>query len=97
MTIQTNQEMLSFLTHSLNNILGSAPETVRQTIRLLSRSGDYEKNTAQSKAINNISYLFSIFYIVDNLIQTFKQCATKPEFFQLSWHQDNQGEGHIMK
>jgi hypothetical protein len=95
MAIQTNQEMLSFLTHSLNNILGSAPETVRQTIRLLSRSGDYEKNTAQYKAINNISSLFTIFYIVDNLIQTFKQCATKPEIFQLSWHQDNQGEGHI--
>jgi len=69
--------------------------TRKKTIRLLSRSGDYEKNTAQYKGINNISSLFTIFYIVDNLIQTFKQCATKPEIFQLSWHQDKQGKGRI--
>jgi hypothetical protein len=95
MAIQTNQEMLSFLTHSLNNILGSAPETVRQTIRLLSRSGDYEKNTAQYKAINNISSLFTRFSLVDALIKTVKLSIADPNDLESSWHQDNQGEGNI--
>jgi hypothetical protein len=95
MAIQTNQEMLSFLTHSLNNILGSAPETVRQTIRLLSRSGDYEKNTAQYKAINNISSLFTRFSLVDALIKTVKLSIADPNDLESSWHQDNQGEANI--
>jgi hypothetical protein len=92
---QTNPEMLSFLTHSLNNILGTAPETVRQTIRLLSRSSDYEKNTAQYKAINNVSSLFVIFSLIDTLITTVKLSVAAPNDFKSSWHQDSQGEDNI--
>jgi signal transduction histidine kinase len=95
MTTQNNQEMLSFLTHSLNNILGSAPETVRQTIHLISRGGDYEKNTAQYKAINNMSSLFNRFSLVDALIKTVKLSIADPNELESSWHQDNQGEAHI--
>jgi len=90
---QANKQMLSFLTHTLNNSLGAAPEIVRQTIRLL--SNDYEKNTAHYKAINNVISLFATFSIIENLIQTFKQYIVAPETFQLSWQSDNQGEGTI--
>ncbi|OAD20209.1 Sel1-like repeat protein [Candidatus Thiomargarita nelsonii] len=93
MTNQTNQEMLSFLTHSLNNILGSAPTKLRHTIRSL--SAEYEKNTTQYTEINSLNSLLTTFYMVDNLIQTVKQYMTKKEVFQSSWHQDNQGEGRI--
>jgi hypothetical protein len=93
MTNQTNQEMLSFLTHSLNNILGSAPTKLRHTIRSL--SAEYEKNTTQYTEINSLNSLLTTFYMVDNLIQTVKQYITKQEVFQSSWHQDNQGEGRI--
>jgi uncharacterized protein len=90
---EADKQMLSFLTHTLNNSLGTAPETVRQTIRLL--SGEYEKNPALYKAINNILSLFATFSIVENLIQTFKQYIIEPEVFQQSWRQDNQGKGTI--
>ena len=89
-----DQKMVSFLTHSLTNMLGTAPEAARQAIRLLS-SEDYEKNIAHYQAINNISSVLTTFSVVDNLIQTFKQYTTSPDIFQLSWHQDNQGNGSI--
>ncbi len=85
--------MLSFLTHSLNNILGSAPTKLRHTIQQL--SAEYEKNTTQYTEINSLNSLLTTFFIVDNLIQTAKQYTTEPSVFQLSWHQDNQGEGRI--
>jgi signal transduction histidine kinase len=88
---QANKQMLSFLTHTLNNSLGTAPEMLRQTIRLL--SGEYEKNRTHDKAINNILSLFTTFSIIENLVQTFKQYINEPKAFQLSWQQDNQGEG----
>ncbi|EDN70554.1 Sel1-like repeat [Beggiatoa sp. PS] len=88
-----NKQMLSFLTHTLNNSLGTAPEMVRQTIRLLSEH--YQKDTAHYKAINNVISLFSTFSIVENLLQTFKQYIVEPEKFQLSWQTDNQGKGTI--
>jgi TPR repeat protein len=88
-----NKQMLSFLTHTLNNSLGTAPEMVRQTIRLL--NNNYQKDTAHYKAINNIISLFATFSIVENLLQTFKQYIVEPEKFQLSWQTDNQGEGTI--
>ncbi|MEK8016060.1 MAG: SEL1-like repeat protein, partial [Candidatus Parabeggiatoa sp.] len=88
-----NKQMLSFLTHTLNNSLGAAPEMVRQTIRLLSEH--YQKDTAHYKAINNVISLFSTFSIVENLLQTFKQYIVEPEKFQLSWQTDNQGESTI--
>jgi len=89
-----DQKTVSFLTHSLGNMLGTAPEAARQAIRLLS-SDNYEKNTAHYQAINNISSLLTTFSVVENLIQTFKQYTTKPDIFQLSWHQDKQGKGSI--
>jgi hypothetical protein len=89
-----NKQMLSFLTHTLNNSLGAAPEMVRQTIRLL--SDNYQKDIAHYKAINNVISLFATFSIVENLLQTFKQyIIIEPEKFQLSWQKDNQGEGTI--
>jgi len=88
-----NKQMLSFLTHTLNNSLGTAPEMVRQTIRLL--NDNYQKDIAHYKAINNVISLFATFSIVENLLQTFKQYIIEPEKFQLSWQMDNQGEGTI--
>ncbi|MFI3218859.1 MAG: tetratricopeptide repeat protein, partial [Methylococcales bacterium] len=40
---EKEQEMISFFTHTLRNALASAPESLRQAIRLLG-SEDYEKN-----------------------------------------------------
>lgn len=90
---KANKQMLSFLTHTLNNSLGTAPEILRQTIYLLNR--EYEKEIAHYKAIKNILSLLTTFSIIENLIQTVKQYTTEPEIFQLSWQQDNQGEGSI--
>jgi hypothetical protein len=85
-----NKQMLSFLTHTLNNSFGIAPEILRQTIYLLNR--EYEKEKAHDKAIKNILSLFTTFSIIENLVQTFQQYTTEPETLQLSWQQDNQGE-----
>jgi len=90
---KANKQMLSFLTHTLNNSLGTAPEILRQTIYLLNR--EYEKEIAHYKAIKNILSLLTTFSIIENLIQTVKQYTTEPEIFQFSWQQDNQGEGSI--
>ncbi|MEK8019184.1 MAG: hypothetical protein VSS75_020125 [Candidatus Parabeggiatoa sp.] len=92
-TEEVNKQMLSFLTHTLNNSLGTAPEILRQTLYLLNR--EYEKETAHHKAIKNILSLLTTFSIIENLIQTVKQYTTEPELFQLSWQQDNQGDSSV--
>lgn len=91
---KVNQEMLSFLTHSLNNILVGTSQKVRETIRYLLTS-EYEKDKRLYDTINNVASLQTTFSVVQNLIQTFKQYINDPKDFQQSWQQDNHGKGTI--
>ncbi len=88
---EKEQEMISFFTHTLRNALASAPESLRQAIRLLG-SEDYEKNKKQYKAINKITALFSTLSLTDCLIDTFKQSINDPQEFKLAWQKDNTGD-----
>ncbi len=88
---EKEQEMISFFTHTLRNALASAPESLRQAIRLLG-SEDYEKNKKYYKAINKITALFSTLSLTDCLIDTFKQSINDPEEFKLAWQKDNTGD-----
>ncbi|MCX7068263.1 MAG: tetratricopeptide repeat protein [Methylococcales bacterium] len=88
---EKEKEMLSFFTHTMRNALSSAPESLRQAIRLLG-SEDYEKNKIHYEAINEITALFSTLSLVDCLVDTFKQSIYDPEKFKLNWEEDNTGE-----
>lgn len=88
---EKEKEMLSFFTHTMRNALATAPESLRQAIRLLG-SEDYESNQKHYKAINKIAALFSTLSLTDCLIDTFKQSISEPEEFQRAWQNDHQGE-----
>jgi len=90
---EANKQMLSYLTHTLRNSLGTGPETVRQTIRLL--QGEYHKDMPHYKAINNMVSLLTTFLLIDTLIQTFKQYISDQKAFRSAWQQDSQGKGSI--
>ncbi len=85
------REMLSFFTHTMRNALATAPESLRQAIRLLG-SDDYEHNQKHYEAINEITGLFSTLTLTDCLIDTFKQSIYDTEEFQRNWQLDNSGE-----
>lgn len=91
---EKEKEMLSFFTHTMRNALATAPESLRQAIRLLG-SEDYEKNKKQYKAINKIAALFSTLSLTDCLIDTFKQSINDPEEFKLAWQKDNTGDATL--
>ncbi|MDP2902404.1 MAG: hypothetical protein Q8N96_04775 [Methylovulum sp.] len=88
---EKEKEMLSFFTHTMRNALATAPESLRQAIRLLG-SEDYESNQKHYKAINKIAALFSTLSLTDCLIDTFKQSISEPEEFQRAWQNDNEGD-----
>jgi len=85
------KEMLSFFTHTMRNALATAPESLRQAIRLLG-SDDYEQNQKHYEAINEITSLFSTLSLTDCLIDTFKQSIYDTEEFQRNWQLDNSGD-----
>jgi hypothetical protein len=90
---EANRQMLSYLTHTLRNSLGTGPETIRQTIRLL--QGEYRKDMPHYKAINNMVSLLTTFLLIETMLETFKQYISEPKAFQSAWQQDNQGRGSI--
>jgi hypothetical protein len=87
---KVDKEMVSFLTHTLSNSLCTVPSTLREIIERLSAS--YEQKT---EVINEVASLLTTFSIVGTLIKTFKLYVAEQRIFDLSWHQDNQGEGNI--
>ena len=87
---EKEKEMLSFFTHTMRNALATAPESLREVIRLLG-SDDYEKNTKHYKAINKIVTLFSTLSLTDCLIDTFKQSISDQKEFKQSWQKDCDG------
>ena len=88
---EKEKEMLSFFTHTMRNALATAPESLRQAIRLLG-SDVYEKDTNHYQAINKIASLFSTLSLTDCLIDTFKQSINDPQEFKQSWQKDHTGE-----
>jgi SAM-dependent methyltransferase len=88
---EKEKEMLSFFTHTMRNALATAPESLREVIRLLG-SDDYEKNTKHYKAINKIVTLFSTLSLTDCLIDTFKQSISDQNEFKQSWQKDCDGD-----
>ena len=88
------KEMLSFFTHTMRNALATAPESLRQAIRLLN-SDDYTSDKKHYKAINKIVSLFSTLSLTDCLIDTFKQSISEPEEFQRAWKNDIAGDATL--
>jgi hypothetical protein len=85
-----DKKMVSFLTHTLTNSLGTVPSTLRDIIERL--SPEYEQKT---KLINELASLVTTFSIVNTLVKTFKLYVADHSRFESSWHQDNQGDSSI--
>ena len=86
---KTQREMLSFLTHSLNNSLGSVQSNLDRTIEILKDS--YQSGSPQHKAVNNIMSLSSTFLMIENMIDTFRGYIYEPDNLLLSWGNDTHG------
>jgi hypothetical protein len=90
-TLETNEatvskEMVSFLTHTLNNCFGTVPSTLRDIIERL--SPEYEQKT---KLLNELASLLTTFSMINTLTKTFRLYVANQRRFEMSWHQDNQG------
>ena len=90
---QAQRDMLSYLTHTLNNTLSSGPEAARQAMRIL--GSDLYENNREYKAINNIAAMFSTFLFAQQLLKTFKLYIAEPELLRQNWEGDVQGDSSI--
>lgn len=91
---QANMEMLSFLTHTLNNSLGSVKEGVNLIIKELGTN--YETDSHKFEAVLRMLSLANIFSVTGNLVHTFKQVLSEPAEFQKNWKEDNKGTSSII-
>jgi CheY-like chemotaxis protein len=90
--IETEKQMLSFLTHTLRNTLSGGPETVKQVFRLvLSSLGDKYQETAIYKVINNLASLHSVFNSVSNMLDAYKIYANQAGEIDRKWREDTGG------
>lgn len=90
---EAQRDMLSYLTHTLNNTLSSGPEAARQTMRIL--GSEMYENNRDYKAINNIAAMFSTFLFAQQLLKTFKLYIADPELLRRNWVADQTGEASI--
>lgn len=90
---RAEKDMLSYLTHTLNNTLSSGPESARQAMRIL--GSELYENNREYKAINNIASMFSTFLFAQQLLKTFKLYIAEPETLRLNWDADVEGDANI--
>ena len=90
---QAQRDMLSYLTHTLNNTLSSGPESARQAMRIL--GSELYENKREYKAINNIASMFSTFLFAQHLLKTFKLYIADPDALRKNWDSDIDGEASI--
>lgn len=90
---ETQRDMLSYLTHTLNNTLSSGPEAARQVMRILGT--EMYENNRDYKAINNIATMFSTFLFAQQLLKTFKLYIADPEMLRSHWRSDTDGDSSL--
>jgi TPR repeat protein len=90
---QTQKDMLSYLTHTLNNTLSGGPEAARQAMRIL--GSELYENNQEYKAINNIASMFSTFLFAQQLLKTFKLYIAEPESLRQNWEADVDGDASM--
>lgn len=90
---QAQRDMLSYLTHTLNNTLSSGPESARQAMRIL--GSELYEDKREYKAINNIASMFSTFLFAQQLLKTFKLYIADPDALRKNWDSDTDGEATI--
>lgn len=90
---QTQRDMLSYLTHTLNNTFAGRPEAARQAMRIL--GSELYENNAGYTAINNIASMMSTFLFAQQLVNTFKIYVADPEALRKNWETDREGDASI--
>ena len=84
--------MLSFLTHTLNNALGTGDNTIQKVISDLSNT----ENKQNQQNIYRLNSLFANFSLIRNLLKTYKIYIQEPAFFQERWQKDSSGEANLV-
>ncbi len=90
---QTQRDMLSYLTHTLNNTFSGRPQAARQAMEILG-SDLYENNSGYT-AINNIATMLSTFLFAQQLVNTFKLYIADPQALRNNWDMDREGEASV--
>lgn len=89
----TLRDTLSYLTHTLNNILSGRPEAARQAVEIL--GSEMYENDAGYTAINNIASMLSTFLFAQQLMNTFKLYVADPDALRKNWETDRDGDATI--
>jgi TPR repeat protein len=87
---EAQNQMLSYLTHTLKNSFSTVPDTLQDTIRRL--RPEYEQKT---KLIDRLISIYNTVSFMDSLIITFKLYVAGPLEFEKSWSQDSKEESNI--
>ncbi len=90
--VEAEQQMLSYLTHTLRSSLSGGPETVDQILRLSHKLiGEKYQEPEIYKITNNLASLYSIFTSVENMLKTYKFYVTEPSEINRKWQEDVTG------
>ena len=90
---QTQRDMLSYLTHTLNNTFSGRPQAARQAMEIL--GSELYENNAGYTAINNIATMLSTFLFAQQLVNTFKLYIADPQALRKNWEMDREGDASV--
>ena len=86
------KKLISFLSHTFTNALGSEHQTLKSSIKSLQK-GKAESNwNLVDSSLNRLIALSGNFLQLENLIRFFKLIVREPEEFQKQWESDTQQE-----
>jgi hypothetical protein len=88
--IQTQKDMMSFLTHTLNGALGTGQFTLKSVISDLA-----QENNLKTDEINRLTSLFSSFSLVTTMLDTFKIYLQDKNKFRENWKKDDGKDADI--
>ncbi len=94
--IETQKEVLSFISHSFRNSLSNGPEIVRETLSLAKKAldKDYEDKLAY-KAFNNLAGLYSTFALVETQLDHFQLFVRDEKTLLEQWNKKVYGDKSI--
>lgn len=90
---QTQRDMLSFLTHTLNNTFSSRAEAGRMALEAL--GSDMYETVRGRNVVVSIASMLSAIVFAEQLVSTFKVYISDPEALRQNWQMDRGGDWSV--
>jgi len=91
---QAMKDLFSYVTHTIHNALGTAPEALREAIATF-KGEFYDRGNLAYRAINNVAQVSSTIAFIESLIQNFKLFTSDPEKVRAAWIDDREGDATV--